>query len=315
MPPNSQIVVVVWKKLSRRSELLAEAVKGMLWFFKDTNPYIRAALRTLHQTITAKPRNIIVQLPQGPLLLEALLLKKLIHCKVIADVHTGFLFSTDWKGRLLNMPFVKLLHHADLVVAHNDSQLNIIPQNAKDKTVVMADPWHLIPVEHPRSRGTERYIVFPASFASDEPLEEVINSINTSNIDVKMYITGNWNRKPEIKKYESNRIKLTGFLPAEQYGALLANATAIISGTNREYTTLMSAGEALVYIKPLALTATQTLKNLYGEYAVFYDHKNKESIAEAIEKILREKPNLSAREKLKQRNQRGINALREHLRN
>jgi glycosyltransferase involved in cell wall biosynthesis len=314
MPNHVAIAIIVWKKLSRRSELLAQALNAELWFFKDNLPYARAFAKTLLRSIREKPRVMVVQLPQGPVLLEAYLLKKLTGCKVVADVHTGFMVSTDWKGLLLNAPFVKLLPTADVVVAHNETQLDLIPQKVRKKTIVVFDPWSLIGEQGVGSQGgQERYIVFPASFAPDEPLEEVIGAINTFKINVKMYVTGNWKRNPNIKKHESNRIAFTGFLPNEEYSRLLSNAAAIVTGTKREYTALMSGWEAVAYGKPLAVTATRTLKDLFGDYAIFYDYRSSQSIAEAINKTLDSKPNTAAQEKLKQKTKKSLEQLKQRI--
>jgi glycosyltransferase involved in cell wall biosynthesis len=313
MPNPRFVVVVAWRKLSRRSELVADALNGKLWFFKDSLPYARAFAKTLIRCIREKPRLMVVQLPQGPLLLEAYLLKKLIGCRVVADVHTGFLLSTGWKGRVLNAPFVKLLPTADVIVAHNQPQLNLIPANVKNKTIVVFDPWQFIKTQPTKQNKPEKYLVFPASFAPDEPLEEIIDAINKFNINVKMYVTGNWRRKAEIKEYATERIVFTGFLPSEEFNNLLANAEAVITGTTREYTVLMSGWEAVAYAKPLAVTVTATLKSLFGSYAVFYDWKKPESIAEAIRKIAVAEPNLEAREKLRRQTTEGLNLLKRRI--
>jgi len=311
---NATITIIAWKKLSTRSTLLAKALDAKLWFFKDNIPYAKAFARTLLKTIREKPRIMIIQLPQGPLLLEAYFLKKVTGCKVIADVHTGFLVNTNWKGLLLNVPFAKLLPTADIIVAHNEPQLDLIPKKVRNKTIVVFDPWHLIENQSTEKRSKyENYIVFPASYAPDEPLEEVINSINTFNVNVKMYVTGNWKRNPNVKKYSSDRIVFTGFLSSEKFNNLLSNATAIITGTKREYTALMSGWEAIAHGKPLAVTATRTLKDLFGDYAVFYDYRNGQSIANAINTILTSKPNIAAHKKLKQRTIKSLEQLNQKI--
>jgi glycosyltransferase involved in cell wall biosynthesis len=190
----------------------------------------------------------------------------------------------------------------------------LIPTSFRDKTLVVFDPWHLA-IDSEGNGESEKgdYIVFPASFASDEPLEEVIKSINSFNIDVKMYITGNWKRQPEIMKYASDRVIFTGYLPSGKYNKLLSKATAIITGTKREYTSLMSSWEAVAYAKPLALTETGTLKSLFKDYAVFYDWKNIKSIAEAVKRILISKPNMIARENLRLRTLRSLEMLNNKL--
>jgi hypothetical protein len=72
---NRKIAIVAWRKLSRRSQLISKALNAKIWFFRDGIPYIRASLGTLLALIRERPHVTLVQLPQGPLLLETLLLK------------------------------------------------------------------------------------------------------------------------------------------------------------------------------------------------------------------------------------------------
>ncbi|MEM2738748.1 MAG: hypothetical protein QXK93_07185 [Candidatus Bathyarchaeia archaeon] len=310
---NVDTVIIAWKKLSRRSQLLSKAINAKLWFFPDKVPYIRAFLSTLRIVMQENPRTIIVQLPQGPLLFEALLLKMLKKCKVIADVHTGFLVSTGWKGLLLNFLFVKFLRYADLILVHNSFQLRLIPCSLRIKTLVVFDPWYLISDKKKCMGKQGDYIVIPSSFAPDEPLEEVLKSVDFFDIPVKLYVTGDWSRKPGIIKHASDKVIFTGYLTNEEYYKLLSNAAAVLTGTKREYTSLMSAWEAVAYAKPLALTETDTLKSLFNGYAVFYDWKDSRSIANAIKVVLNIKPNLLLRKELKLKTLESIKMLNHEL--
>jgi len=312
MQDQTGIIVIAWKKLSRRSELLAHALNGNLLFFKDTLPYARAAFKTFINVLRQKPRVLLLQLPQGPLLLEAYFLKKLVGCKIIADVHTGFLLSTDWRGLVLNAPFVKLLSLADVVVAHNETQIEIVPKNVRNKTVVVYDPWNFIVTEG-KIVKQEKYMVFPASFSPDEPLKEVIEAANDSKQPLKLYITGNWKRTPELKKYETKKIQFTGFLSNKEFNNLLSGASAIVTGTTREYTTMMSAWEAVAYNKPLAVTATKTLKSIYPYYAIFYNWKDKQNIIKTLQTISITEPNSKNREELKQKNIQNLEQLKQKI--
>ena len=309
---KSGTIMIAWRKLSRRSILLSRATNTNLHFFKDRIPYAKAIIQTFFAAQREKSKILIVQLPQGPLLLEAIILRRLLGCKVVADVHTGFLLSEDWKGRLLNAPFVGLLDKVDLILAHNKIQLNLIPEKLWSKTRVVYDPWPFIQNSR-ATKANSKYIVFPASFATDEPIKEVIQAIEASDVHLKMYITGNYKRQRDLTKLASNRIIFTGYLADEDFNRLLAGATAIIAGTKREYTTLMSAWEAVAYNKPLALTATSTLKSIFKDYAIFYYWKSSQSIVKAIEKTVESKPNIDAHEEMKKLVMTSVKILRESL--
>ena len=303
------IAIVAWRKLSRRSTLLAQALGSELLFFKDRLPYLRAIWRTHFAVREIKPKILIVQLPQGPLLLQALFLRWLFGCKIVADVHTGFLLTEDWKGLLLNRPFKPLLGSADLILAHNETQLMLIPKKLQPKTIVVYDQWQFC-IPEPSPQATEGdYLVFPASFSPDEPLKQVIQTVEASETHLKLYVTGNWKRQPQIREHVSDRVIFTGFLPDPEFNRLVAGARAVITGTKREYTSLMSAWEAVANAKSLALTKTETLQNLFGEYAVFFDWTKTESIHKAIQTVLSASPNYTEREKLKKTTLKSLQIL------
>ncbi|MGF3499058.1 MAG: hypothetical protein ACQXXL_05465, partial [Candidatus Methanosuratincola sp.] len=66
MPKKQRVVFIAWKRLSRRTELLSEAINAQLLFFKAGSSYIRAAISTIKKIAQTKPAVVLVQLPQGP---------------------------------------------------------------------------------------------------------------------------------------------------------------------------------------------------------------------------------------------------------
>jgi len=299
-PGEQRIVMVAWRRLSRRSQLLSEALGAELLFFPDRLPYLRAAYMTMRAISNTKPDVLIIQLPQGPLLLEALVIRLFRRFKLVADVHTGFLMRWEWKSLLLNTPFKRLLDRCDIVVIHNEKMGELLSESAKEKALVVYDPWFIIkPVD--KSPLYDNYIVFPASYHPDEPLDEVLEVVRGLCPEVKIRITGNWRRRPEVKRHESERITFTGHLTSEEYERLIANASGVISGTREEYTALMSAWEAIAYSKPLAITDSQALRESYGDYPIYYSWKDKGSIANAIDRLFESAPDEIARARLKDR--------------
>lgn len=256
---------------------------------------------------------VIVQLPQGPLLLEALIIKKLVGCKILADVHSGFLMKWEWKSALLNLPFNAFLTSADLVMVHNEPERSLLPVECREKALVVYDPWNVMPPIKTDSERTRQYIVIPSSFAPDEPIEEILRSISPSKLNIRVYITGNWKRRPSVKKYASEKVVFTGYVPKEDYLRLIANSSAVVAGTKQEYTVLMSAWEAVAYGKPLALSETVTLRSLFQDYAVYYDWRNSQSIIEAFEKVLQHDPSTLSRENLRLRTLKSVRKLEKSI--
>ncbi|MEJ5292144.1 MAG: glycosyltransferase [Candidatus Methanosuratincola sp.] len=298
MSVDQRVVIIAWKRLSRRTELLSKALHAKMLFFPDKLPYFRAAFLTIRAMAKIKPDAVIVQLPQGPLLLEALMLKLFYSYKLVADVHTGFLMKWEWKSLILNMPFKRLLNKCDVIVIHNEKMRELLPSDSKQKVLVVYDPWYMIkPIRTPSS-SKEQYVVFPASYHPDEPLEEVLEAAKELCPNVKLVITGDWKKCPQLKRYASEQIRFTGFLSNNEYELLIANASGIISGTKEEYTALMSAWEAIAHAKPLAITKSQALEETYGCYPIYYDWRDKKSIAAAINHLLISSPNMAARNRL-----------------
>ena len=282
-----------------------------LWFFKTDPLYIQGFYDTFLRYLQERPSTLILQLPQGPLLLEGVLLKKSFDCKIAVDVHTGFVYGHTLKGLILNKSFNKLLNYADLVIVHNDEILDILYPSIIEKTVVVYDPWMFIQSTEQIS-SNDRYLVFPASYSPDEPLPEVLSAVNESK-NMKVYVTGNFYRNPSMLRFSSSHVEFTGFLDRQDYEKLLANSCGVITGTKDEYTLMMSAWEAVAFQKPLLLSATKTLRNMFEDYAIFYNWKSRESILNALSEVFGERDLTYSRKRLKEKAINSLNSLTKRL--
>jgi hypothetical protein len=239
------------------------------------------------------------------------MLKKAFNCKIVVDVHTGFVYGHNLKGLVLNKLFNSLLNRADLVIVHNSEILNILHPSLIAKTEVVYDPWMLIQADE-QPPSDENYLVFPASFSPDEPLIEVLTAVNKYK-KIKVFVTGNFYRNPAMLRFSSPHVKFTGFLSRKDYEKLLVNSFGIITGTTDEYTLMMSAWEAVAFKKPLILSETKTLRNMFGDYAFFYNWKNQKSILAALSEVFNEQDLTVARKKLKEKTINSLNALTKRL--
>jgi len=279
-------IFIAWRKLSRRTELLSKYTECEYVLFKGSITYVDLAYKTMRYIDRYRPEVIVAQLPPGPLLAVLAISKRFYGYRLIVDIHTSFLVYDNIKSWILNRPFRFFLKYCDNILVHNDDITELLPRSLRDKTIVVYDPWPLIVDQADMCKESEDYIVFPASYAPDEPLEEVLSAISRSDFDIKLYVTGNWRRRKDLRdKYKSNRIIFTGYLPMDEYYKLLCKAKAVITGTKREYTLLMSAWEAVAFRKPLIVNKTRTLEKIFKDYAIFYDYKNPESIIHAINMV------------------------------
>ncbi|MEM2388770.1 MAG: glycosyltransferase [Ignisphaera sp.] len=314
----SKSVFIAWRRLSRRTILLSRYLGIDTIFIYDSPPYLRAFLSTLNIVRRGRYNSILAQLPQGPLLASLALLKKLYKFKLFVDVHTGFLVYDNFKGYILNRPFYTMLSYCNNIILHNHTIYEeVVPPRLRERCIVVYDPWFLLEDFKkycPSVCEEHEYVVFPASFAPDEPIDEVLSVLSRMK-KIKVYVTGNANKHRDIvMKYKSSNIIFTGYIPDEEYYRLLCCAKAIVAGTKREYTALMSAWEALAFNKPLALSYTKTLYRIFAGYAYFYNLRNSKSVEDAIiNAISSSQPAKEIYTKLKNETIQQLNQLKKYL--
>ncbi len=296
---KQQIALIAWARLSRRTRDLAQVLGAKLIFIPDMPPYLRAWIETKHILEKLRPKLVIAQLPQGPLLWRVLNLSKRLKYRVVADVHTSFVVHDSLKGLFLNRPFQHLLGEADLLMAHNEPQAKLIETMAgisREKILIVYDPLPIPPkTEEPPIEILRRkeYILLPASWASDEPIYEIVKIYIELGLNYILVLTNNPHRNKRFYKKLQKIIKnkpiiLTGYLPIRQYAWVFQNAKAIIAATKREYTMLSSIWEAVAYKKPFLVLQTKTLKEILGNNYPCFFSLSSNSMKAAIEKCLEE---------------------------
>jgi hypothetical protein len=325
-----QIAFVAWSRLSRRTRDLARELGAKLIFIPEKPPYLKAFRKTANALEELKPDIVLVQLPQGPLLWHALRLSKKLGFKVVADVHTGFIYPQTLKEKILNSPFINLLKCADLILAHNPPQHRLIMEKAKappKRIVTVYDPLARPPAQPEKPNlpiNPEGYIILPASWAHDEPLDYIVREFLKAKTTLKLVVTGNPSRNPKlysrVKRLAKNstRILFTGYLPEPQYHWLLKHSRAVIAATTREYTMLSAAWEAITYKKPVILNRTATLAEIFGEdYPYFFNYRRAGSLAQILSETLEDSDEMEkamlALQKLYEASRRSLQQLRETL--
>lgn len=242
--------------------------------------YLANALKTLSLLKAKRPRVIWVQLPQVPLLTVALLYKRVFDqsVRIIADCHNRIL-NPPWK----NWPGVRAqLNACDVVVVHN---LAVMPKVAAmgirhDIIRLLEDPPAAIRSEvSPTVPYPHPWVLFLASFNPDEPIQELFEAARLAP-DIHFVLAGDANRAKgrHIMRGHPENIILPGYLSGAELDSAIISADAILALTKLEDAQLSSAGEAIGAGRPMVLSDTPVIRDLYYKGGVFVDTYSPASI-------------------------------------
>lgn len=277
-------IYIAWTTFQRRQVSMADSIHIKCIFLPIKTRsrvvkgvfYIFMLVKTILVLREERPEIVWVQLPQVPALWAALIYKALspIRVKIVADCHNAQL-QAPW----CRFPFALCsLTQADAILVHNESMLKRaeaigypmekvlvledVPAVGKDKSS--------IGIAAKNISAPKPWIVFPGSFAADEPIQEILEAARIAS-ECTFIITGKLER---ARKFGHNvddlpkNVVLTGYLSIEIFDDLLREANVVIGLTRVEGIQLSVCNEALGFGRPLVISDTQILRKLFGDAAV-----------------------------------------------
>lgn len=290
----AKIAYVVWKDYQRRAEVFASRIDAKLEFMPHRfQPrllrgidYLLKLAATLTYLLREKPDAVIFQAP--PLLpaIPALLLG----VPYIIDAHNAMI-----QGFWRRLPFSQFIFRwARLAIVHNEEVLALAGEAfPQAKFISILDPIEPIvrpvrsrpddQIEHSAEHHKKHQILIICSFASDEPIDVIIEVIQQLP-DYQFVITANLKKLPLDQQQalqQCPNLQLTGFLPTAQYQEILCASLAALVLTTRSATQPSGACEALAADIQLILSRTALTEQLFGDWAVLVDN-SAESIGSAI---------------------------------
>ncbi|VAW88616.1 hypothetical protein MNBD_GAMMA16-1162 [hydrothermal vent metagenome] len=289
---------IVWKVYQRRVESIGGKLDLVVkyihysWeekskFFKALS-YILKLCVTLAHFIRYRPKVVILQLPPTPLLYLGWLYCKLSGATLVADCHNAMIQSFWVKWPLVS----KMLAAPTSVLVHNEQVLDSAHQIGIN-AVVIRDP---LPETSNLEDSVEKwglekdgYVLVPWNFAPDEPLEEFAEA---ARLTPHIQYVSTWfveRLSSHLRNSMPENILFTGFLEADDFNCLFANAGAVLSLTTREGTQSSAASEAISFEIPLVLSDIDTARKLYKDAPVFVQN-TPISIVKGIETALKNRP-------------------------
>ncbi len=259
--------------------------------------YLRQAVETWR--ILSKSRPDVVWYQSPPTFLAHLLwLFRVIgghRYAIVADCHNAAL-RPPWA----HVPFTSLLlNRFDLVLAHNAEVRTMavdLGVTTDRLTVLETRPAQVAATMPRRADADGRPLVFvPTSFSADEPIDVLLQAAALLP-QVRFALTGRLSRaKPQgYPDRAPDNVEFTDYIDVATFNRMLGAARVVVGLTTVEGIQLSAANEAIGAGKPLVLSDTHILRELFGAAAVF-SRNDVKSLAAAIEDALARAPSLAQR--------------------
>ena len=233
--------------------------------------YVLLGWRTMNLLVRRRARVLLVQNPSLILATLAVLLRPMLGYRLIVDAHNEavepFINRQRWVKSLSRW----VIRKADLTIVSN-RQLAALVDGRGGRSFALPDPIPTPPAALPaRTLDGAFNVVLIATHAPDEPIEQVFEAVRGT--DVNLYVTGNPQRMAAtLAARAPENVRFTGFLPDQDYWALLGSADGIIDLTLMEDCLVSGAYEALAVGTPMLLSNNRASVELFGGAAAFTDN-------------------------------------------
>lgn len=280
-PLSEQALFLVWGPPSHgpRSQVFARKLGiDALHFVHATKrrgllaapfKYSYQAIKTLWLLFRQRPKIVFVQSPPSFAVFFVYLYCALMNGRFVVDAHSDAMQAPYWTRPQWLYRFLARQAVTTIVTnEHFQEQINSWGGHA----FVLRD----IPTTFPKS-GAYPFngafnVVVVNTFAEDEPLAEVLAAAAELE-GVHFYVTGKKRSDGQpIPGPVPANVHFTGFLPNEEYYAMLDGCQAVMCLTTRNHTMQRGACEALSLGKPIITSDWSLLRTYFNKGTVHVDN-------------------------------------------
>jgi glycosyltransferase involved in cell wall biosynthesis len=238
--------------------------------------YVVCVAVTTKLFLTRRPKAIFVMMPPLPLAVLALLYGRVARVPVALDAHTGAARAaqTGRQRRSLEV----LARFATVTIVTNSELADPLRALGR-RTVVLHDPLPQ-PGGEVIAAADEFTVVAPLSWAPDEPIAEIIGAAAQCP-GTRFVLTGRAPEEVRSRRDLPANIELAGFLDADAFQSLLAQAGVVLALTTRDATMQRAGYEAMTLGRPVIASDTRVLREFFADAALFAT--TAAEIAEAVE--------------------------------
>jgi len=281
---------IAWEE-HRRTKELASHYGVMTFILTSKLPRLikhpLLIIKTVNILIRKKPDLVFIQNPSIILAVVCCILKPCMGFKLVSDLHNAAVVPEKIWQKLLYFLYRYVHKKSDINIVTNRKLKEKLGVNSLN-SVVLPDKLPYFKQKYVRPdivKDIPEYFVSICTFGIDEPFDQIIESARMIDKNIKIIVTGNFNRCPlPIRSKKPDNVLLSGFLPEESYINLLYFSKGIIDLTKRDDCLVCGAYEAVALEKPLILSSTTALKEYFNNGVEFCSN-DKYSISEAIKII------------------------------
>lgn len=283
---------ITWET-HRRSRSISARLGADLYEFDEKTKalggllrYVRCLRKTI-PVLAGKYSLLYVQNPSFVLAFFGVFWTRLLRGKrVVVDAHNSaldFCNHESWWIRQLARYSIK---HADIVIVTNGALAKQV-EHFGGRATVLQDPVPQLEACATQGQIKPRQVVFITTWASDEPVAEMLRAAVDLGPTIDCYFTGRCKLPEAQRSALPPNVHLTGFLSEEDYLRLIGTAAVIVDLTTRENCLVCGAYEALAVRRPLVVSDSAALRELLADSAIYCDNTS-EQIVRAVTKALEE---------------------------
>jgi glycosyltransferase involved in cell wall biosynthesis len=248
--------------------------------------YIRLAPRTIIAVARSRPAILVVQNPSLVLAVLTTLLRPFFAFKLVVDAHNEAVQPYLSTSTVLRWLSKQCLRRADVTIVTNTALAEHVVR-AGGRPFVLPDPLpQPPPIDADDQVRAKLEVVVVSTFASDEPLEEILAAARQMTGVARFSVTGNLSRLPTgLRNQAPPNVVFTGFLPEQAYWTLLRHCDVVMDLTKMPDCLVCGAYEAIAVKKPVVLTDSEAARTWFGDAATYVGNDARQ-IGEALSHFL-----------------------------
>lgn len=288
---------ITWEHQRRNREISRRLGIPLLEFAHiDTiqNPfrkYTQGIATTLAALNRVRPCIVFAQNPSLVLCLFLLFYKSLAKCRLVVDAHNAGIFPKEGQSGILLALSRIVQRLADLTIVTNPALADHV-KGVGGRPFVLPDPIPELPSVSPIQLEGDANLLFICTYAADEPYQAVFEAAERIDNKATIYVTGNFGKHGIDPEGLPSNLILTGFIPEDDYIAMLKSVDGTIDLTTRENCLVCGAYESVAAGKPMILSNTTALRTYFDKGAIYTDNTVSD-LSRCIEEIVARKDELA----------------------